>query len=77
MLKVREIILVIVILILAPFTIFAYAVSFASVQNQAETNQTLKEEICRLNKIIEDLKGNQRACWIPTTPTIEKIRSTP
>ncbi len=60
-----ETILVILLLILVPFILFGYPVNWATIDHKTEENALLKDEICRLNSIIGELKENKRACWIP------------
>jgi len=58
-------VLFVTILIFLPPIFFSYVVQHTTIEHQDEKIQVLKDEICRLNKIIETLKENKRACYIP------------
>ena len=52
-------------LLVLPVTGFTFIIHSSTINHQSEKIDALKDEICRLNKIIETLKENKRACYIP------------
>jgi hypothetical protein len=66
----------IIITVILPFTIFSYAVQDVTIRHQDMTIEVLKDEICRLNDIIEELKEKKRACWIPSVSVDKPSEST-